>query len=189
MIFGPVRVFMKNLECGGRENRRMREEAAVAALVQEVFGVGALKENDALGAPTVRVGGKKVSEAISISHSARYAVLAVGSCRLLGVDVEENRPQLARVAPRIMSGEEVAVYEGREHGLLEAWTLKEAMYKAVRGPAGHEIDFAAELHLPDGEATACACGTVLRHQSQMIDGETMISVVWCEDLQGADDAD
>ncbi len=69
---------------------------------------------------------------ISISHSRRIAALLWSDSPGYGIDVEENRPgQLERVAPRVMSGDEIRHYSARPDGLLRAWTLKEAAFKAA----------------------------------------------------------
>ncbi|MDE7389192.1 MAG: 4'-phosphopantetheinyl transferase superfamily protein [Muribaculaceae bacterium] len=72
---------------------------------------------------------------ISVSHSRRRAAVALGTPDEppFGIDVEEtdrNR-QLLRVATRFLTEQEAALWADR---LTEAWTCKEAVYKAARAP-------------------------------------------------------
>lgn len=89
---------------------------------------------------------------VSISHSRHWAAVALNpECRI-GVDIEEARPeQLRRVAPKFLSGAERRLWDDR---LLEAWTCKEAVYKAagVRGLPLADIDLTSEgvATVPDG---------------------------------------
>lgn len=93
---------------------------------------------------------------ISISHSADYVAVAFGHLEGIGIDVEQPRAQLARVAPRVLSAAEMAVYGRSESLLLRAWTLKEALYKAALTEG---IDFRRDIILPlspdDTRATVC----------------------------------
>ena len=126
-------IYIRPLASPGRE----AERAAVAALVAEVFGDGIILRHRADGSPYVAIDGVH----ISVSHCRTCAVLAVAD-RPVGVDVETDRPQLIRVAPRVMSPGEMECYSGR---LVEAWTLKEALYKAALTPG---VDFRSDIHLP-----------------------------------------
>lgn len=93
---------------------------------------------------------------ISISHSADYVAVVFGPIEGIGIDVEQHRTQLARVAPRVLSGAEMAVYGRSESLLLRAWTLKEALYKAALTEG---VDFRRNIALPlspdDTRATIC----------------------------------
>lgn len=93
---------------------------------------------------------------ISISHSADYVAVAFGHLEGIGIDVEQPRTQLARVAPRVLSEAEMAVYGRNERLLLKAWTLKEALYKAALTEG---VDFRRDIVLPlspdDTRATVC----------------------------------
>ena len=93
---------------------------------------------------------------ISISHSADYVAVVFGPIEGIGIDVEQPRAQLARVAPRVLSAAEMAVYGRSERLLLKAWTLKEALYKAALTEG---VDFRCDITLPlspdDTRATVC----------------------------------
>ncbi|MCM1067837.1 MAG: 4'-phosphopantetheinyl transferase superfamily protein [Muribaculaceae bacterium] len=181
-------LYITEIAAGERGTRRGREKAAVDVLVREVFGPDASKANDALGAPHISIGGVAVDEPVSVSHSRRYALLAVGRVgELIGVDIEEWRTQLVRVVPRILSEAELARHDSSERSLLEAWTGKEAIYKAVRGVAGHEIDYGSELCLPSGnEKSACAHfhdgrRVELRLDYHEVGPDAVIAVAICRD--------
>lgn len=129
---GPVRLYVCRL--GDAASRRDAEVQAVEALLRRAFGERCVLSHDSEGAPFIA--GSDVS--ISISHSRTHAALAVcGRCPV-GVDIETRRPQLARVAPRVLSPAELEAYGAEPDGLLRAWTLKEALYKAALTPG---VDF------------------------------------------------
>lgn len=66
---------------------------------------------------------------ISISHSRHYVALALHPTLRVGVDIEEPRmEQLRRVISKFLSPGELPVWGDR---LLEAWTAKEAAFKAA----------------------------------------------------------
>lgn len=124
--------------------RRIRERRAIARIVARHFGAGAEISHSADGAP--RLAGR----AISISHSAKVAVLAEApEGWRIGVDIEslDRREQLCRVAERVLSPAEMEVYYPDR--LVEAWTIKEALVKA----SGRlDADFRTQLRLPLGDA-------------------------------------
>ncbi len=135
-----VDIHIKPLPSPGRE----AEKSAVAQMISEIFGPDIRLEHNDDGSPYVDIPDIE----ISISHCRTCAVLATGRSPL-GVDVETDRAQLARVAPRVLSPAELDVYSQR---LVEAWTLKEALYKAAKTPG---LDFRRDIQLPvDGSDTA-----------------------------------
>lgn len=154
-IFGDVRVLVCPLPAEG--SRREAEKAAVARLLEYALP-GAVLAHTPHGAPIVAGG-----PFISISHSRTHAALAVCAAAPVGIDIETMRGQLPRVAPRVLSDAEMAVYGVSPEGLLQAWTLKEAIYKAALTPG---LDFRRDIHLPLGdeknEATVAAPGGAAR---------------------------
>lgn len=144
----PIPIYIREIG-EGCERRREREDDAVSQLVAEAFGEKAERRHDAVGAPIIYSAGEILDVKVSISHSQKIAALAIApSDMLVGIDIESDRAQLARVASRVLSEPEVEYYRTIPQGFLKAWTLKEALYKAVRGIAGEEIDFAKQLILP-----------------------------------------
>ena len=176
-------VYLTSLEDGiSREGRAGREEAGVRTLLCEVFGPGAQRRHDDAGRPSLSVDGLRQNENISISHSRHFAVLTCAPADVeIGIDIEEPRDQLARVAPRVLSAEELSAYGGSSDGLLRAWTLKEALYKASRHMLRREPEFASQLRLPlEGRgASVCEDGRELRFEATTLveDGLWCIAVV------------
>lgn len=141
-VFDGVEVYLAHVEAGAAP-RHERERAAVGAMVRGLFGEDAVIAHDAHGAP--RLEGRP--ESISVSHSRNTAAIAVDRLgRAIGIDIEEPRVQLRRVAPRVLSEREIALYGGSDENLAMAWTLKEAAYKCAGTPG---LDFRRDISLPD----------------------------------------
>lgn len=145
-INGDVKVFLAPIEAGSK--RRDAERAAAARLMEAAAEGPCEISHREDGSPYPSRG----SMEISVSHSRHCVALAVSLRGRVGVDIEEARiGQLRRVAPRVLTEAEMAVYGTDDEGLLRAWTLKEAAYKAV---AGAPADLRAiELPARDGGCT------------------------------------
>lgn len=127
LVLGEVTVYiLAYRRAEGEQTPRRAEQNAVRRLVEAAFGPDARLEHHSDGAPYV-AGSDRF---ISVSHSRTLAVLAVAPFPV-GVDIEEPRPQLQRIAGRFLSAEEQQHYRTLPE-LLTAWTLKEAAYKALR---------------------------------------------------------
>lgn len=139
-----------------RTGRHEAEHSAVMRLVARVFGPDARYLHHPDGAPYVDCADRD----ISVSHGARRALLAVSRRGSVGVDIEQWRPQLQRVSSRFLSPDEQTRYTTPEQ-LLQAWTAKEAVFKAARIP-GLVL---ADIRLPSlNTATiSTADGTATRH--------------------------
>ena len=71
----------------------------------------------------------------SLSHSNQYAI-ATFAAKPLGVDIENYRPKIQRIAKKFVNPEE-AIYlpeNNQTPWLTRLWTAKEAIYKAMREP-------------------------------------------------------
>lgn len=123
-----VRLLVDPIPEGSREDRRAREREAVAGLLSELLP-GALIAHRPDGAPYLE-GMPDVY--ISISHSVHYAAIALAPFPI-GIDIEEPREQLRRVASRVLSDSELAAADTLP-SLLHAWTVKEALYKLAPSP-------------------------------------------------------
>lgn len=138
--YGHSHIFITRLDSRGREAERL----AVSGLVSHALGESVVPGHRPDGSPTISVPGIE----ISVSHCATCAVIAL-SDRHIGIDVETDRSQLVRVAPRVLSPAELKYYS---NNLVGAWTLKEALYKAALTPG---LDFRRDIHLPlDGSESA-----------------------------------
>lgn len=157
-------------------SRREREKKAVGMLIQKNIAPEARISHLPNGAPFIS--GSSLS--ISISHSMHYAALAWGEEDGFGIDIEEPRKQqIEQVAHRFLSKEEQIFYSNEPDGLLKAWTLKEAAFKAVKnGPPNFK-----EYHLPIAEGDNCI---LLGHRrllilfSGMIQDDLCLAIVACD---------
>jgi len=125
----------------GDKSRRERERAAVQKLVDHAAGthVDILHHDDGSPYPA-----EPCQLHISISHSRHIAALLWSSVPGWGIDIEEARQeQLSRIAARVLNQDEISLYH---QNLLQAWTLKEATFKA----AGLKMADLREIHLGDG---------------------------------------
>lgn len=129
-----MKIYLRPISDEATQSRRQREQQAVAALVREHIGPEATVAHEASGAPFI-VGRPEL--AISISHSSTHAVIAVGERDdIFGIDIEGPRPQLLRVAQRIVSARDILdTTQPRLVALQHAWSAKEAVYKALRATA------------------------------------------------------
>lgn len=101
---------------------------AVDRLVARAAGNDARVIHDPDGAPLLV--GSPLN--ISISHSRNFAAVAVDPDRRIGVDIEEPRlEQLRRVISKFLNPDELPYWGDR---LLQAWTCKEAVFKAAGIP-------------------------------------------------------
>ena len=117
---------------GNRHSRREAEKAATARLVTALFGPGAGISHNPDGAPQLMLPDSATAPEISISHSIRTVALAVGRAGSpIGIDIDQPRQQLVRVARRFLAPEETAIHGASEENLLRAWTAKEAAFKAA----------------------------------------------------------
>ena len=90
-------------------------------------------------------------------HSTSDGCWAAVACNesAIGIDVEAERDQLQRIAPRFLSEKERAALGASPAALAAAWAVKECMFKA-HGPT---LDFRADLEVEwSGMETAEAAG-------------------------------
>lgn len=133
--------------------RRQREQAAVASLITEILGAPAELAHTPEGAPFLPA---RPDLAISVTHSQTHAAVAIGAAGdIFGIDLEAPRPQLLRTASRFLSPHDILdTTRPRLTALLQAWTAKEAIYKALRA-ASLPLD-AIRLNIPARQATVTA---------------------------------
>ena len=79
----------------------------------------------------------------SMTHSVHYAVVSIGD-RPLGVDIEQHRPQIERIAKKFLHQEEAKrlPQHDKTAWLTRLWTAKEALYKVMRQPG---LSFAEQI--------------------------------------------
>ena len=66
---------------------------------------------------------------ISLTHTARFVVVALHPSVSIGVDLERVAPKLARVAPKFLSDSETTHAGEQLERLCTYWCAKEALYK------------------------------------------------------------
>lgn len=156
------------------DNRRQREKKATSNLIFRALGYKDIIAYRHDGSPYLP--GTDVN--ISISHSKNFAAIALSDSDCpFGIDIEEPRhAQLLKVARRFLTTEEFDYYSRFEGGLLKAWTLKEAAYKALRhGPADLRL---YSLPLDDTADNIIVDNTRLTiFRSQLILPTLMVSIV------------
>lgn len=160
LTVGEAGVYALPLDGAGRA----AERAAVARLFAEVLESGVGHYDD--GAPYA-VGREDV--AVSVSHGAGMAVLAVSSGGPVGVDIESvsRVAQLGRVASRFVGPD-----DDPSLTLLELWTAKEAVYKAVRRAGLPLVSIAVTKTIP-GTGRATVAGNTLSLSWSLVDEGVM----------------
>ncbi|MDE6265897.1 MAG: 4'-phosphopantetheinyl transferase superfamily protein [Muribaculaceae bacterium] len=110
------------------DDSRLREQLVTTLLLRRCLGDRAADSlrHDADGAPFLADSGLN----ISISHSRHEVAVGWSPTVRIGIDAESPRPALQRVAPRFLTPRERRHYTTLPH-LLRAWTIKEAVYKAM----------------------------------------------------------
>lgn len=96
---------------------------------------------------------------ISLSHSFDYAAVMMSKSRPVGIDVEQVKEKVERIAPKFMRPEELAFIGDQDkiNQLYVCWCAKEAVYKCY---GQKEVSFADNISLDafnfDGEGTVGA---------------------------------
>ncbi len=146
LSLGPATIYALPLpEKTERTSSRETEKRTVARIVRHLWGDENLLRHTPDGAPYIA----NSDQQISISHGGGYALLAVSDSQPIGIDIECYRPQLKRVAAKFLTPQELEIYSASESLLLQAWTSKEAIFKAL-GISGLTI---SEIILPKNPDT------------------------------------
>lgn len=127
-------------------------EGAVGRLLEAAFGPGTVRSHRPDGSPYIA---SHPDVEISLSHCRSAVVLAVapGGEGRIGVDIEQPREQLPRVARRFLSPAEQTACVTIE-ALQWAWTVKEAVYKAAATPG---LTLATDIALPSATGGDARC--------------------------------
>ena len=83
---------------------------------------------------------------VSLSHTTKYGLAAFHPEFPVGIDLEEARPQILRIADKFSTSEERSRFtkENLEAGLLILWTCKEAVFKAY---GKGDVDFKEHIQV------------------------------------------
>lgn len=135
LTFDSTTIAIAPIEASEGESRRDAERRTALELVRQLTGLpDASIGHTSWGAPFVE-GHTDIN--LSISHSRRLAAVAIDPTRPIGLDIEEPREQLQRVAPRFLAADELAligdITAASADTLARAWTIKEALVK-ISGP-------------------------------------------------------
>ena len=135
---------MEDVKSGTNLTQRKEvEKESMSRLINESMGAGFTMERDAFGKPWP-VNKKGF---ISLSHSANWVAFCFHPNQPMGIDVETNRHQLAKIAPRILHQSELSILEksqDKQRTLQLFWGGKEALYKAY---GMKSLEFSSQLVL------------------------------------------
>ncbi len=84
---------------------------------------------------------------VSISHSKNWLFLSYSTVHLQGIDIEQRRIQLLKIAPRILHPDELEFLNSltdQQSALQVFWGAKEALYKAYGRKA---LEFKTNLRI------------------------------------------
>ena len=115
-----------------QNDKRRREHLAWRRIVRRELGAKVHIDYNDVGAPVVDAEGRW----ISVAHGGECVAVAVAD-EQVGVDIESLDRDFARVAPRYMTEEEMALSEDERWSCF-VWCAKEAMYK-LYGRRGVEL--------------------------------------------------
>lgn len=143
---GPygITIAIESIDPSEGTTRRQRESMAVARTIKALTGKDSAIGHNSSGAPFLV---HDPGLPISISHSQNHVALAIGGCHAIGIDMEEWRPNLMKVAPRFLTPEQIDGWSAPEQ-LLKAWTIKEALYKALSSAGRNPAPSLLPLPLP-----------------------------------------
>lgn len=83
---------------------------------------------------------------ISISHASPYIAVLVHKTRSCGVDIEEKKEKLERLAPKFLTEKELKLSDHNIDKLALAWGAKEAIYKLY---GRKQLIFKENIFLPE----------------------------------------
>ena len=121
--------------------KQQLEKEAMSILVRETMGAGFLMERDEFGKPWPM----NRNGYISISHSATWVAFCYHPNQPIGIDIENTRVQLEKVAHRILHQSELSILEkskNKQRTLQLFWGGKEALYKAY---GKKNLEFSSQL--------------------------------------------
>ena len=116
------------------------------------------------------------SAKISLSHSGGYSAAILSTTYSAGIDLEEVRKRIARVADRFLSEDELSIAfgEDRLEKLTLFWCVKEAVYKIIGKP---DLDMQHEICI-ESFNYLCASSGKLSARIKLEDKEISIPVAY-----------
>lgn len=134
-------------------SRRQAERETVRGIMDVMFGPEVELLHHDSGAPYI-----EGAPHISITHCKDSAALAICREHPVGIDAEQWRTALRRIACKFLSDTEIKLFKS-DIQLLKAWTIKEAVYKVAGGDA---LDFRHNIAISPDMTSATALGRTYR---------------------------
>ena len=121
-------------------NGRNREKIGVQRLSEELHPQNSISKDD-YGKPYLESG-----PFINYSHSSSHLLWGENDQHEIGVDIENERPQLIKLQSKFCSSEELEFIDDQNPmtQLLLIWSAKESIYKAY---GRKQLDFKLHMHL------------------------------------------
>ena len=120
---------------GVKSSHRQCEIATTHLMVKSILGDDAKICHNENGAPYI----ENSTLYISISHSTSEVAIAINPHHPIGIDIENWREQLTKVKSKFLNSNEINTFQSSQK-LLQAWTLKEALYKIALSPGISLVD-------------------------------------------------
>jgi len=113
---------------------------------------------------------------ISLSHSGSFSAAILSTTYSAGIDLEEIRKRIARVADRFLSDDELSIASGKERleKLTLFWCVKEAVYKIIGKP---DLDIQHDICI-ESFNYLCASSGKLSARIKLRDKEIAIPVAY-----------
>jgi 4'-phosphopantetheinyl transferase EntD len=124
--------------------QKLIESLAARALVKEMLEKMELTYGGIAKKPTKAPYLPDVPYQVSISHTTQYATAILHPQMAVGIDIEQARPQLQRVAGRMFSPEELYFANENLTYLALLWSAKETLYKLY---AERELHFTRDMRI------------------------------------------
>lgn len=94
---------------------------------------------------------KEITYEISISHCLPYVGIALHPSQSVGIDIEQEQNKLLKIAPRVLSAQEMHFCQNNLQKHCIVWCCKEALYKIY---AKKGLTFRTDLLVTDFEGSA-----------------------------------
>lgn len=122
-------------------NRRRREWLIVRILLQQLLGQSVSLTYHAFGKPLL----PKSLGHISISHSTTHIAVFLHPSQAIGIDIENVRPKVAKIAHKFLSPTELLPIAPDDYWIYTLyWSAKESLFKLY---GKGNVDFKQHLHI------------------------------------------
>lgn len=108
---------------------------------------------------------------ISISHSANMAAVIVNPSIVVGIDIEQKRENIFRVADRVFSENEILQTDGKIELLTILWNSKECVYKMI---SVDDIDFREQMQIDISDLENIRCSLNYTNKEETIIAKSLV---------------